>query len=827
MKMKAHSRKCFLFWALIRMIFTCIGICHAQNAQFSVQNSMLSATEGSCAEIKCKAESYLRKDNGKLFWMKDPVWDSKRHDFVNITYVYSTDQQDVSADFAARVKYIGGRPPWYRDRTCSIQICNLKKTDSGNYMFRFVGTTSGKHSTQNTTLTVTENQCLITFTGPPVVVVVEESETISLSCSTLPSCPSYPQIQELPESTTLQEDRNDKKILNATFEATWQDNGKEFKCQTPDNTDQHLVKKFNLTVQYGPRKPSIHPIQNQVKVGGSLKIFCNTAAEPAPEFYTWYRHTTGTHVNTSVHSTSTEKYLDLTGLKRGDEACYSCSATNFIRTGESSEEACVEVLYSPTNLQLLMDPEVQEHQLVTIICTVESWPPSQLTLRGKRSSAILPLQTLHSNVLNYTFTATPAHKGTYTCCASNSEGSSQITQRDLVVRYGPTDVEIQAPAGWTGNENSGLTLLCSASADPEASFTWWKVAHGAREELRRNRTLVFDSLRASDSGQYSCSASNDIGTGHSELAEVKVKYAPKLTVISRVAEQQQPDGRSSVRLSCSSHCYPPASQYSWFKRATDEPGDKDVLVFSYQNVTVDSDKPGFYYCKARNEMGERSSDSEPLFVEGGFMKALKYGLLFLFILILLIIVIGIYRWRRSKSVQRSSKTTNLRFGFLSAGNNARARLREPAYTSHSRDDMSYSQPTPQHPYRCPDVAPASELYSMVNLPTTNPGTSAQKPSRQGDSNTTEGSLQYASLQFDKRKKTQEPKAEDNVVYAKVSKRKVVEDHGVYSWDSDTSEEDTGLNYTQVSFPAKAEHERTRKDSSSSEKEETNYSEVKF
>lgn len=50
---------------------------------------------------------------------------------------------------------------------------------------------------------------------------------------------------------------------------------------------------------------------------------------------------------------------------------------------------------------------------------------------------------------------------------------------------------------------------------------------------------------------------------------------------------------------------------------------------------------------------------------------------------------------------------------------------------------------------------------------------------------------------------------------------------VYSWDSDTSEEETALNYAQVSFPAKAEHERTRKDSSSSEKEETNYSEVKF
>lgn len=49
---------------------------------------------------------------------------------------------------------------------------------------------------------------------------------------------------------------------------------------------------------------------------------------------------------------------------------------------------------------------------------------------------------------------------------------------------------------------------------------------------------------------------------------------------------------------------------------------------------------------------------------------------------------------------------------------------------------------------------------------------------------------------------------------------------VYSWDSDTSEEETAVNYTQVNFPTKAGHAGTRKDSSSSERDEANYSEVK-
>lgn len=81
-----------------------------------------------------------------------------------------------------------------------------------------------------------------------------------------------------------------------------------------------------------------------------------------------------------------------------------------------------------------MDPEVQEDHLVTISCSVESWPLSQLTLEAEASSAFLPLTRNGSNVLNYTLKATPAHRGTYTCRASNGKGPIQIKQRELVVK---------------------------------------------------------------------------------------------------------------------------------------------------------------------------------------------------------------------------------------------------------------------------------------------------------------------------------------------------------------------------------------------------------
>lgn len=95
----------------------------------------------------------------------------------------------------------------------------------------------------------------------------------------------------------------------------------------------------NCELPDGPRKPKINPTPFEVKVGNSLTMYCNTTADPVPTSYTWYSHTGGTD---KVLSTGNVLYL--TGLQRGDEACYTCSATNIIKTGQRSDEACVQVL---------------------------------------------------------------------------------------------------------------------------------------------------------------------------------------------------------------------------------------------------------------------------------------------------------------------------------------------------------------------------------------------------------------------------------------------------------------------------------------------------
>lgn len=89
--------------------------------------------------------------------------------------------------------------------------------------------------------------------------------------------------------------------------------------------------------------------------------------------------------------------------------------------------------------------------------------------------------------------------------------------------------------------------------------------------------------------------------------------APKYVNVTAAAEQQEPDGRSAVMLTCSSHSYPRVKKYSWYRKmsAEDKKGEK---VSDWSSYKVPSDKPGYYYCIAENDIDKKSSDPVQLFV---------------------------------------------------------------------------------------------------------------------------------------------------------------------------------------------------------------------
>ncbi|XP_053288208.1 B-cell receptor CD22-like [Pleuronectes platessa] len=178
----------------------------------------------------------------------------------------------------------------------------------------------------------------------------------------------------------------------------------------------------------------------------------------------------------------------------------------------------------------------------------------------------------------------------------------------------PKHVTVKANPGFDVKENVLLTLSCSAESNPPvSSVTWRKTTDGREEIIQQTQTQTFrvNSASPSDSGLYSCEATNDIGSGKSQPAEVKVRFSPKHTHITESAEKQELDGRSSVMLSCFSHSFPPVQHYSWYRRSQGE--ERMEIVSEHQNHTVYSNQSGVYYCIAKNEVDHSLSDPVHLF----------------------------------------------------------------------------------------------------------------------------------------------------------------------------------------------------------------------
>uniref|UniRef100_A0A3P9L7K9 B-cell receptor CD22 n=1 Tax=Oryzias latipes TaxID=8090 RepID=A0A3P9L7K9_ORYLA len=160
----------------------------------------------------------------------------------------------------------------------------------------------------------------------------------------------------------------------------------------------------------------------------------------------------------------------------------------------------------------------------------------------------------------------PEDRGNYTCGARNLIGSGKSQSINHDVKYYPKDVKVEAKPGSVVKENQSFSLDCSFHSNPSvSSLTWMKKTNDGREmTVSSERKYSVESGRPSDSGWYSCSATNDVGTEKSQPVQITVHYAPKKTTIIK-GEELLHDGKRFVTLSCSCQCYPPAT-YVWYKK---------------------------------------------------------------------------------------------------------------------------------------------------------------------------------------------------------------------------------------------------------------------
>ncbi|XP_074487344.1 B-cell receptor CD22-like [Sebastes fasciatus] len=179
--------------------------------------------------------------------------------------------------------------------------------------------------------------------------------------------------------------------------------------------------------------------------------------------------------------------------------------------------------------------------------------------------------------------------------------------------YGPKLPSVSVSPSGEIVEGSSVNLTCSSDANPAANYTWYKEDINL-PLLSEQHQLVFSPIQSSDSGQYNCTAENQLGEKTSGFISINVKYGPKRPSVSVSPSGEIVEG-SSVTLTCSSDANP-AANYTWYKEDINLPllSEEHQLVFS----PIQSSDSGQYNCRAKNQLGEKTTSRN-------ISRDMKYG----------------------------------------------------------------------------------------------------------------------------------------------------------------------------------------------------------
>ncbi|XP_026667760.1 Down syndrome cell adhesion molecule-like protein Dscam2 isoform X6 [Ceratina calcarata] len=202
--------------------------------------------------------------------------------------------------------------------------------------------------------------------------------------------------------------------------------------------------------------------------------------------------------------------------------------------------------------------------------------------------------------------------GSYTCTASNSEGSESMEVRLTV--SAPLSVHVQ-PSIQTVDLGKAAHLTCSASGFPQAALYWLKdgqpLRTGARIRAVSRERISVMSVAREDRGMYQCFVRNEYEMAQG-IAELRLgEIAPQL--VYRFIEQTMQTG-PSVSLKCSA-AGNPTPQISWLLDGFPLPQNDRLLIGQYVTVygdvishvnisSVKSEDGGEYECIASSRAGE-------------------------------------------------------------------------------------------------------------------------------------------------------------------------------------------------------------------------------
>ncbi|XP_031455634.1 opioid-binding protein/cell adhesion molecule isoform X5 [Phasianus colchicus] len=161
----------------------------------------------------------------------------------------------------------------------------------------------------------------------------------------------------------------------------------------------------------------------------------------------------------------------------------------------------------------------------------------------------------------------------------------------------------------TVNEGSSVTLMCLAFGRPEPTVTWRHLSGKGQGFVSEDEYLEITGITREQSGEYECSAVNDVAVPDVRKVKVTVNYPP---YISNAKNTGASVGQKGI-LQCEASAVPVA-EFQWFKEDTrlanglegvriESKGRLSTLTF----FNVSEKDYGNYTCVATNKLGNTNA----------------------------------------------------------------------------------------------------------------------------------------------------------------------------------------------------------------------------
>ncbi|XP_063798376.1 B-cell receptor CD22 isoform X2 [Pseudophryne corroboree] len=591
-----------LIWGI--RIYICLLLLHggsgyyySEDIEFVKVLQSVKAWRGSCVLLPCTITYQGAVNN--YTWYHNPVYDDQVKDFIGKIAYNSLNNTELDSLFENNVEYKG-----MKEKDCTILIKNLKNEHSGQYRLRLVKSGNpGFKWMSKTYVNVT-----VSDAGPSIeiepVPEIEEFQVVTLTCSIKYYCPLHniklSWIEDV-NGTAKTETRSDTGDVSTktslTFRPSWADHKKNFTCVLQqEDQEKNESQSVQLNVKYPPKdvKIVLEPASQTFREGTKVKFACVVgSSNPSVTSIVWLKNDKQDYTIRGEIS-----------IRAEDSGMYTCQAGNNIGQS-SSQPVSVEVQHAPKKPIINTEGSVVEGKTVTLNCSTTANPPVSLYIWYKNG-----MQCFNSTNSIYKINAiTTYDSGSYTCDAHNTLGSDSSDPRKVDVKYPPKDVKIVLePASQTFREGTKVKFACVVgSSNPSVtSIVWFK----DKERLQTFREEI--SIRAEDSGMYTCQARNDIDQSTSQPISVEVHYPPKAAKITIEKESVTKEG-DQITLKCSvQHGNPKTSHFEWLKdgKVYKSTGDSDILLIN--TTWKDS---GYYSCRASNNIGNSTSKSAFLNVQ--------------------------------------------------------------------------------------------------------------------------------------------------------------------------------------------------------------------